>query len=243
LVTGAENIPASGPAILASNHLSIIDSIYLPLMVSRPVTFAAKSEYFTGTRPMDRLIAAYLRATKQLSTDRAGAPAAQDMLDAAAAARGVAGRHLPGGHPVAGRPVVPRPDGRRLAGAELGRSGDPGGDDRHREGAAARPQDPPAGQDRDQDRRAADVRGAARGGDRGPAAPCGHRRGGPGHPEAVRAGVRADVRVGAQGGTSRGARRRLTGPQAKRARPHSSPMAGNVSVEAAGSQVNSPVPV
>jgi 1-acyl-sn-glycerol-3-phosphate acyltransferase len=83
LVTGAENIPASGPAILASNHLSIIDSIYLPLMVSRPVTFAAKSEYFTGTRPMDRLIAAYLRATKQLSTDRAGARAAQDMLDAA----------------------------------------------------------------------------------------------------------------------------------------------------------------
>ena len=82
-VIGADHIPSSGPAILASNHLSIIDSIYLPLMVERPVTFAAKSEYFTGTRPQDRAVAAYLRATNQLSTDRAGARAAQEMLEAA----------------------------------------------------------------------------------------------------------------------------------------------------------------
>jgi 1-acyl-sn-glycerol-3-phosphate acyltransferase len=82
-VIGAENIPASGPAIMASNHLSVVDSIYLPLMVSRPVTFAAKSEYFTGTRLRDRAVGAYLRSTNQLSTDRAGARAAQDMLDAA----------------------------------------------------------------------------------------------------------------------------------------------------------------
>jgi 1-acyl-sn-glycerol-3-phosphate acyltransferase len=82
-VTGAENIPDSGPAILASNHLSVVDSIYLPLMVERPVTFVAKSEYFTGTRLRDKAVAAYLRATNQLSVDRAGARAAQDMLDAA----------------------------------------------------------------------------------------------------------------------------------------------------------------
>jgi 1-acyl-sn-glycerol-3-phosphate acyltransferase len=82
-VVGAEHIPASGPAILASNHLSVVDSIYLPLMLSRPVTFAAKSEYFTGTRLRDRAIGAYLRATKQLSTDRTGARAAQEMLEAA----------------------------------------------------------------------------------------------------------------------------------------------------------------
>jgi 1-acyl-sn-glycerol-3-phosphate acyltransferase len=82
-VIGAENIPASGPAIMASNHLSVVDSIYLPLMVARPVTFAAKSEYFTGTRLRDRAVGAYLRSTNQLSTDRAGARAAQDMLDAA----------------------------------------------------------------------------------------------------------------------------------------------------------------
>jgi 1-acyl-sn-glycerol-3-phosphate acyltransferase len=82
-VSGAEHIPASGPAILASNHLSVVDSIFLPLMVERPVTFAAKSEYFTGTRWRDKIVGAYLRSTNQLSTDRAGARAAQAMLDAA----------------------------------------------------------------------------------------------------------------------------------------------------------------
>ena len=82
-IVGSEHIPASGGAILASNHLSIVDSIFLPLMVDRPVTFAAKSEYFTGTRPIDRLTGAYLRATKQLSVDRAEARAGLDMLEAA----------------------------------------------------------------------------------------------------------------------------------------------------------------
>jgi 1-acyl-sn-glycerol-3-phosphate acyltransferase len=78
-----QNVPASGGAILASNHLSVLDSFYLPYHIERPVTFAAKSEYFTGTRPQDRVIGAYLRATKQLSVDRAGARAAQEMLEAA----------------------------------------------------------------------------------------------------------------------------------------------------------------
>jgi 1-acyl-sn-glycerol-3-phosphate acyltransferase len=82
-VTGLEHVPAAGGAIIASNHLSIVDSIYLPLMLPRPVTFAAKSEYFTGTRPIDRITGAYLRATKQLAVDRTGPRAAQDMLDAA----------------------------------------------------------------------------------------------------------------------------------------------------------------
>ncbi len=84
-VTGMENIPKAGAAILASNHLSIVDSIFLPLMVPRPVIFAAKAEYFTGTGLRDKAVAAYLRATNQLSTDRAGPRAAQDMLDAALA--------------------------------------------------------------------------------------------------------------------------------------------------------------
>ena len=65
-ITGGGHIPSSGGAILASNHLSIVDSIFLPLMVSRPVTFAAKSEYFTGTGLLDRFTSA-----------------AQDMLDSA----------------------------------------------------------------------------------------------------------------------------------------------------------------
>ena len=84
-ITGTEHVPASGGAIVASNHLSIVDSIYLPLMLARPVTFAAKSEYFTGTRLIDRFTRAYMRATKQLAVDRTGPRAAQDMLDGAEA--------------------------------------------------------------------------------------------------------------------------------------------------------------
>jgi 1-acyl-sn-glycerol-3-phosphate acyltransferase len=82
-VIGAEHIPSSGAAILASNHLSVIDSVYLPLMVERPVSFAAKSEYFTGTGLRDRVVGAYLRSTNQLPTDRGGGQAAMAMLDAA----------------------------------------------------------------------------------------------------------------------------------------------------------------
>ena len=82
-LVGAKNVPATGAAILASNHVSILDSFYLPLLLERPVTFAAKSEYFTGKRPTDRVVGAYLRATKQLSVDRAGARAGQEMLQAA----------------------------------------------------------------------------------------------------------------------------------------------------------------
>ena len=68
--TGLENIPASGPALLASNNLSIIDSVYLPLMLSRPVVFPAKAEYFTAKGPVGRLWAAYLRSTNQLAMNR-----------------------------------------------------------------------------------------------------------------------------------------------------------------------------
>jgi 1-acyl-sn-glycerol-3-phosphate acyltransferase len=82
-VTGGEHIPATGGAILASNHLSLVDSIFLPLVLARPVTFAAKSEYFTGTRPGQRFAGAYMRATKQLSVDRADTRSAQATLQAA----------------------------------------------------------------------------------------------------------------------------------------------------------------
>ena len=43
---GAQHVPRQGPAILASNHRSFIDSIFLPLVVRRRVTFVAKAEYF-----------------------------------------------------------------------------------------------------------------------------------------------------------------------------------------------------
>lgn len=84
-VTGAENVPVTGGAILASNHLSILDSVFLPFMLQRPVTFTAKSEYFTSRHPAMRLMGAYLRATGQLPVDRDGARAAQQMLEGALA--------------------------------------------------------------------------------------------------------------------------------------------------------------
>jgi len=82
-VTGAEHIPASGGAIIAANHLSVVDSVFLPLMLDRPVTFSAKAEYFTASGPAARLWAAYLKATNQLRMDRDGPRAAQDTLEAA----------------------------------------------------------------------------------------------------------------------------------------------------------------
>ena len=82
-VTGAEHIPASGGAIIAANHQSVVDSVFLPLMLDRPVTFSAKAEYFTASGPAARLWAAYLKATNQLQMDRDGPRAAQDTLEAA----------------------------------------------------------------------------------------------------------------------------------------------------------------
>jgi 1-acyl-sn-glycerol-3-phosphate acyltransferase len=47
---GMENLPESGPAILASNHLSFLDSIFLPAVCERPIYFLGKSDYFSGWR-------------------------------------------------------------------------------------------------------------------------------------------------------------------------------------------------
>jgi 1-acyl-sn-glycerol-3-phosphate acyltransferase len=82
-IIGSENIPASGGAILAANHLSAIDSVYLPFMVDRPVTFSAKIEYFGAKGPAARLFAMYMKATNQLQIDRGGGRAAQATLEAA----------------------------------------------------------------------------------------------------------------------------------------------------------------
>jgi 1-acyl-sn-glycerol-3-phosphate acyltransferase len=48
-VEGLDNVPDSGPVILASNHLSFIDSVMIPMVAPRRVSFLAKAEYFEGT--------------------------------------------------------------------------------------------------------------------------------------------------------------------------------------------------
>jgi len=80
-VRGAENIPKQGAAILASNHLSFVDSIFLPLKVRRPVTFLAKSDYFTGKGVKGALIRWFFKSTGQLPIDRSGGKASEDSLN------------------------------------------------------------------------------------------------------------------------------------------------------------------
>ncbi|MCX6500008.1 MAG: lysophospholipid acyltransferase family protein [Arthrobacter sp.] len=81
-VKGLDNVPAEGAAILASNHLSFSDSIFMPLMVPRPVVFLAKSEYFTGKGIKGKLTAAFFRLTNQLPMDRSGGAASAQSLNA-----------------------------------------------------------------------------------------------------------------------------------------------------------------
>ncbi|MFE9770260.1 lysophospholipid acyltransferase family protein [Streptomyces sp. NPDC005931] len=72
-VEGLENVPAEGPAILASNHLSFSDSFFLPAVLDRKVTFIAKAEYFTTPGVKGRLTAAFFKGVGQLPVDRSGA--------------------------------------------------------------------------------------------------------------------------------------------------------------------------
>lgn len=77
---GLDNLPVDGPAVLASNHLSFSDSIFMPLMVQRPVVFLAKSDYFTGKGIKGRLTAAFFKLTNQLPMDRSGGAASAGSL-------------------------------------------------------------------------------------------------------------------------------------------------------------------
>jgi 1-acyl-sn-glycerol-3-phosphate acyltransferase len=80
--TGLEHIPAEGPAIVASNHLSFSDSFFLPLLVPRRITFLAKSDYFTGRGLRGRLTARFFRGVGQLPVDRSGGKASEAALRA-----------------------------------------------------------------------------------------------------------------------------------------------------------------
>ena len=79
-VQGIEHIPQDGPAILASNHLSFSDSVFLPLMVDRHITFLAKSDYFTGRGIKGRLTAWFFSAVGQVPVDRTGGRASEAAI-------------------------------------------------------------------------------------------------------------------------------------------------------------------
>ena len=71
-VRGLRNVPTRGPVIIASNHLSFSDSIFMPLVVPRKVTFLAKSEYFTSPGPKGFIKKLTFIALGQVPVDRSG---------------------------------------------------------------------------------------------------------------------------------------------------------------------------
>ncbi len=81
-VRGLENVPAEGPAILAGNHMSFLDSIFMPLMAPRPVVFLAKNDYFTGRGLRGRITRRFFLMTNQLPMDRSGGSASEASLNA-----------------------------------------------------------------------------------------------------------------------------------------------------------------
>ncbi|WP_403025376.1 lysophospholipid acyltransferase family protein [Salinibacterium sp. GXW1014] len=80
-VVGHENIPETGGVILASNHLSFIDSVFLPLVMDRRISFLAKSDYYTAKGLKGWAIKNFLTATGMLPIDRSGGKASEASLN------------------------------------------------------------------------------------------------------------------------------------------------------------------
>ncbi|WP_024806035.1 1-acyl-sn-glycerol-3-phosphate acyltransferase [Nocardia sp. BMG51109] len=83
-VYGVENIPHSGGMILASNHRSPIDPLYISLASPRPVYFFAKSEYWGGRGLVGRVKKWFFDNQNQIATDRSGGDAGRTAIDTAA---------------------------------------------------------------------------------------------------------------------------------------------------------------
>ena len=79
-VTGLEHVPAEGPAIFALNHNTFMDSIFLPLMVKRHVTFLAKDEYFTTPGIKGFFMKIFFTGVGQVGIDRSGGSASEAAL-------------------------------------------------------------------------------------------------------------------------------------------------------------------
>ena len=82
-IEGAENVPSSGPIIVAGNHLTVVDSFFLVLVMRRRVKFVAKSEYFSGHGLKGRLISWFYTSAGQVPVDRSGSGAGEPALNAA----------------------------------------------------------------------------------------------------------------------------------------------------------------
>ena len=79
-VEGLEHLPVDGAAILASNHLSFSDSIFLPMVCRRRITFLAKSDYFTTPGFKGLLTRLFMSAAGPVAVDRSGGRASEAAL-------------------------------------------------------------------------------------------------------------------------------------------------------------------
>ncbi|MGP9682148.1 lysophospholipid acyltransferase family protein [Brachybacterium sp. AOP3-A1-3] len=84
-ITGAENVPESGPVILASNHLAYCDTVFLPGQLRRTVHFLGKSDMFSGSSLPQRIGARIMHGLHVMPVDRSGGRAARPAIDAGAA--------------------------------------------------------------------------------------------------------------------------------------------------------------
>lgn len=79
-VEGTENVPEHGGAILASNHLSFSDSVFLPLVLKRKVVFLGKEEYFTGKGVKGAATRAFMTGVGTIPVHRGGGKASEAAL-------------------------------------------------------------------------------------------------------------------------------------------------------------------
>jgi len=82
-VTGLDNVPRTGPVLLASNHLSFADSLVIPIVAPRKVVFLAKSDYFAGGGVKGTLQKAWFEGMGLIPVDRDDSRAALASLDTA----------------------------------------------------------------------------------------------------------------------------------------------------------------
>jgi len=82
-VEGIEHVPLTGPVLIASNHLSFVDSVVIPIVAPRKVVFLAKAEYFTGSGIKGRLSRAWFEGLGMVPVDRSDTKAAIDSLQIA----------------------------------------------------------------------------------------------------------------------------------------------------------------
>lgn len=80
-IVGRSNVPKRGGVLLASNHLSFIDSVVITLVASRSVSFLAKADYFTGRGPKGWASRLFFEGIGAIPVERGAGQAAQDALD------------------------------------------------------------------------------------------------------------------------------------------------------------------